>query len=175
MEREHVAPRHELFERAGVGHAELGGPRRAEGATPYEGNEPEGPGARDHLASDRAESGDAQRLAVEPLGLAELRALPLAGAKRGERVGDASIEREDEPEDELGDGASVLAWAVGDVDAAVTGCANIDRGVLGACTNDEVQLLGVVDRRCRDLRRAHDENSNALRRCSRLSLVSSGS
>ena len=79
------------------------------------------------LAPDGAEPGDAERLAVQPLGLAVLLPLPLAGAQRRDRVRDAAVERDDQPEDELGDRRRVLARAVGDVDAALARGAHVDR------------------------------------------------
>ena len=81
---------------------------------------------RGHLAPDGAEAGDAERLALQPLGLAVLLPLPLAGPERRDRVRDPPIERDDEPEDELGYRRGVATRAVGHVDAPPARGADVD-------------------------------------------------
>src|SRR5205085_10588669 len=108
--------------------------------------EPEGLRARGDVAPDRAEARDPECLAVHPFGLAELRALPAPRAERRDRIRDAPIERDDHPEDELRDGGRVLPRDVRDVDSALARGAHVDGAVLRAGADDEMKLLGRVDR-----------------------------
>ena len=84
------------------------------------------------------------------------------GATR--RVGDAPVERDRQPEDELGDRGRVLARAVRDVDAALARRPHVDRLHLRAGAHDEVELARRLDRFRRHLRRADDEDADALDR-----------
>ena len=161
VQREDLAPRGELRQRGGVRDPELRGPRRRERSAPAGHVEPERARPRRDLASDGAETRDAEGLALEPLGLAVLLPLPFAAAQRRDGVGDPAIERDDEPEDELGDRGGVAPRAVGDVDAPPARRADVDRGELGARAHDEVELLGALDRRGGHFGRSHDQDPDA--------------
>ena len=80
----------------------------------------------------------------------------------GGAVDDAAVEREHEPEGELGDGDGVLAGAVRDPDAALAGGLDVDRVRAGAGAHDELQVAR-LEHRPRHLRRAHDEDVRARR------------
>ena len=69
--------------------------------------------------------------------------------------------RDEEPEDELGDGRGVLARAVRDVDAALARGLHVDGRRLGAGAHDEVELARALDGLARDLLRADDEDADA--------------
>jgi hypothetical protein len=81
----------------------------------------------------------------------------VAGPQLDHVVGDPPIEREDEPEGELGHGDRVLARAVRHVDPARRRGTNVNRVVTGAGPDDEGEVAGVEHRRGY-LRRAHDEH-----------------
>ena len=141
--------------------AELCGASRREVLAPADRVETERLGAERDVAADRAEAGDADRLAEQALGLRVLAAFPLAEAERCDGVGDAPVEADREAEHELGDGRRVLAGAVGDVDAAFARGLHVDGRDLGAGADDEIELPRVLDRLPRHLLRANDEDADA--------------
>ncbi len=85
----------------------------------------------------------------------------LPATERRDGVGDPAVERNDEPEDELGHRRGVATWAVGHVDAPPAGRADVDRRELGARPHDEVELLGAVNRRGGHFRGADDQDPDA--------------
>ena len=148
----------ELFDRRRVADAEVGRLGSRERAAPGDGVQPESARASRDLASDRAEARDAQRLAMNPLGPAELRPLPLARPERRDRVRNAPVDAEEQPEDQLGDRRGVPPGAVGDVDPAPARGPHVDGVELGSRAHDEVELAGLVDGLRGDLGRTDDED-----------------
>ena len=85
-------------------------------------------------------------LPLRPAALANVFLSHVAGAQRCDVVRNAAVEREDEPERQLGDGHGVAARAVRDVDAARGGGRDVDRVVAGAGANHQRQRAGVQHR-----------------------------
>ena len=114
---------------------------------------------RDFLA-DVAEAEQAERLAQQAARLRELLLVPRARAQLGDVVGDAPVERQDQPQRQLGDGDRVLARAVRHVDAAPRRAGHVDGVDAGAGAHDQRQRAR-VEHRLGDLRRAHDQHRRA--------------
>ena len=98
------------------------------------------------LLGDVAEPEQPERRAVDAARLRVLLLVPTAGAQVGDVVRDPPVEREDQPERELGHGDGVPARAVRDVDAADRRGGDVDRVVAGARPDDEGESTGVHDR-----------------------------
>ncbi len=97
-----------------------------------------------------------------PLRLRVRLLVPLAGAQLGDVVGNAAIERQDQPEGQLGDGDRVLPGTIGDVDPARRRRGHVDRVVARAGADDEREPTR-VEHRGGHLRAAHHEHVGAAR------------
>ena len=119
--------------------------------------EAEGLGPPGELLGDRPEAEQAERPPLEPARLPELRLVPVARPELGDVVRDPAVEREDEPERELGDRDRVPAGTVRDVDPALRCGRDVDRVVPRAGPDDERQVIA-VHHRGGHLRRPDDEH-----------------
>ena len=97
---------------------------------------------------------------MEPARLRVLLLVPAAGAQVGDVVGNAPVERQDQPDRELGDGDGVLAGAVRDVDSERGRGGDVDGVDAGAGAHDERELAGLEHRRG-DLGRTDDQHARA--------------
>ena len=102
---------------------------------------------------------DAERAPVEAVGLAVLLLVPRARAQLAHLIGDAPIERQQQRHRQLGDGDSVLARTVGDVDAVGRGRLDVDGVDAGAGAYDQRQRRGARDRRALHFLAARDDDA----------------
>ena len=116
--------------------------------------------AQQHLAPDGAQPGDAERLAVQAVGLAILALLPASRAQRGHRVGQPSIQRQHQADGQLGHRDGVLARAVGHEHAARAGRLDVDGVDPGARAHHKLQGIRALEHRRADLLAAHDQDAD---------------
>ena len=119
-------------------------------------------GTANDLLRDAAESQHTEPLTAKAARLREGLLVPLPGAQLRDVVRYSAIERQHQPERQLGDGNGVLARTVGDVDAARGRRRHVNRVVARPSAHDEGQPAG-IERRRRDLRAADDEHVSAAR------------
>ncbi len=115
-------------------------------------------GAFDDLATDLADADDAERLAVDAVGLAEFLLVPFMGAERGDVVGNAAVDGQQQGEDEFSDGDGIFARAIRDVHAASAGGFDIDGVHARAGAEDDGELVAGLDGVGVDLFAADDED-----------------
>ena len=116
LRRETAAPRHDL-------HAEPLGPC-------------------DHRATDAPDPDQAERAPVQTGRLGVRRLVPAPLAQVDGVVDDAPVQRQHQPECQLGDSDRVLARAVGHEDASLRGSRHVDRVVAGPSPDHQRQRAG---------------------------------
>jgi hypothetical protein len=116
--------------------------------------------ARGDLFADGTEPSDAERLAENAFGAAIFCAFPFSSAQRIERVGDASVDGDNQPEYELGDRRCIFSRAACDVDPFAARGPNVDGADLSAGANNQMEIARFLDRRRGHFGGAHHENAN---------------
>ena len=142
----------------GILDVEVAGFLQVERAGPSDDVKAEGVGAFDDLAADLAEAHDAEGLPVDAVGFAEFFLVPFVGAERGDVVGNAAVDGQQQCEGEFGHGDGVFARAIRDIHAAGAGGFDVDGVDARARAKDHGELGAGLDGVGGDLFAADDED-----------------
>lgn len=156
MNRNDVGLGGDLVERLGAANAQRGGNVRSHPPAKGDDIHAKRTGDGHHVLPDLAHADKAKRSPIKPAGRAELLLVPLALTKLRDIIGNAAIARENKTERKLGDRVAILARAIRDINALITGGGDVNRVVTGPGANDEAEM-GLFEHVGGDLGRAHDQ------------------